>query len=155
MQLSLTPPPRDCNGRIIPHDHKQILSEDVIIRRISTQQLVHDDKVGGLRPSSMAFKSSSGNNSSMSVDIEKLIIEADIDPRSYVISHPWIGAVYFLTQTIRDLELQVGFEPMERLPYHGGVWGNFTKGTQNKLLKASLTYIPVPQAARTGMADAC
>ncbi len=47
--MPLEPPPRDVRGEVIPHDHEGILPDDGIIRRISEQQLIRDDKTGGRR----------------------------------------------------------------------------------------------------------
>jgi hypothetical protein len=67
--LPLKPPPRDEVGVVIPHDHDEISSDDQIIRRISEQFLVKDEKTGGRRISSMAFNPSTGPNGGMSVDL--------------------------------------------------------------------------------------
>jgi len=47
----------------------------------------------------------------MSVDLQKLIEEAGLDPKSYILSPPWIGAVWFTAGSLRAEGLMVGYDP--------------------------------------------
>ena len=120
--LPLELPPRDASGEVLPHDHPGIHVDDGVIRRIAEHFVVNDPKVGR-RLSSMAFKPSSHGSRGMSVDLQKQIEEADLDPRQYVTSPKWIASVRFTAGAARGLALQVGFEPLAENPHHGEIWG--------------------------------
>ncbi len=143
----LTPPPRDQSGAVEPHDHQEINDNDGIIRRIPRNWIV-PGKDGGDRLSSMAYKASSGHNGGMSVDLEALIIEAGLDPKKYVTTPRWVGSIRFTAKSLRDLDFQIGFDPLEEdppdqpaNPFHGEVWGNFTRGKQKDLSRLAEWYV--------------
>ena len=97
----LQPPPRDEDGNVVPHDNEGILPEDGIIRRIPEHHIVTDEKIGGRRISSMAFKCSSGPNGGMSVDLQQQIEEAGLDAKAFVTTPSWIGSVRFRAGQLR------------------------------------------------------
>lgn len=68
-----------------------------------------------------------GPGGGMSVDLQRLIEEAGLDAKTFVISPPWIGAVRFTACAIRAEGLKVGYDPTADNPYHGEVCGDFTK----------------------------
>ena len=143
--MPLQPPPRDAAGKVEPHDHPEILADDVIIRRISRQQVVRGGD-GRDVISSIAYQESSEDGEGMSVDIEKLIVEDGIDPKAFVMSPSWIGAVHFFAGFLRDEELKVGFDPIppgdpDENPYHGQVWGKFPKTKKQRLKLAAQWYV--------------
>jgi hypothetical protein len=140
--LPLEQPQRDENGQVIPYDCDGIEGADGIIRRISDQFIVPDGK-GGRRISSMAFKKSSGANAGMSIDIEKLIVEAGLSPREFVTAPKWMGSVRFTAQALRDEVLLVGFDPLEDNPYHGEVWGSFTSAKAKRLQRMAEWYVAI------------
>lgn len=142
--MPLDPPPRDQIGEVVPHDHRGITSDDGVIRRVSHHHLVEDPKAGGKRLSTMAFQASRGDNGGMSVDLQRLIEEAGLDARKFVISPPWIGAVRFAAGALRSEGLQIGYDPVPGNPYHGEVWGSFTKTLQKKLLNLAEPFVPLP-----------
>lgn len=133
-----TPPPRDAAGAVIPHDHPDIHQDDIIIRRVTELHVVLDK--GVRRLSSMLYNASEGLLGGMSVDVEKFIIEADLNPKQWVVSPKWIGAVYFNVGFLRDRHFQVGYDPIQAgngltaNPYHGQVWGKFT-GARKQICK--------------------
>jgi len=132
--LPLDPPPRNDEGEVLPHDHAGIDHADGIIRRVSPQYMVDDPKTQGKRLSSMAFQPSAGDRGGMSVDLQRLIEEAGLDPRQFVVSPPWIGAVRFTAGALRAEGLMVGYNPLlPENPYHGEVWGNFTTRLRKRL----------------------
>ena len=139
--MPLDPPPRDLNGGVIPHDHPGIVPDDGIIRRVSPYHFVIDPKANGRRLSTMAFQPSTDGNGGMSVDIERLIVEAGLDPKTFVISPPWTGAVRFEARTLREEGLKVGYDPLPDNPYHGEVWGQFSKRTKQKLLSLAQFFV--------------
>jgi hypothetical protein len=144
----MQPPPRDNKGIVIPHDHAEILNEHFVIRGISIQQISKDTLTGeGRIISSYVFKGSSSKGASMSVNIEKLIIDAGIDPKKFVTDARWIGSIKIKVGDIRSTNCMVGFEPIEAPipnPYHGGVWGDFNRTTRNALLQASNWFVEIP-----------
>ena len=143
--MSLTPPPRDSNGAVVPHDHDGILPDDGVIRRIPEQWVVPDQKHGHRRISSMAFKASSGPYGGMSIDLQREIEEAGFDARVYVSTPRWIGSIRFAARDIRSAGFQVGYHPLVTNPYHGEVWGNFSKGQQEQLRRACNWFVPIPE----------
>ena len=121
---------------ILPHDEPAIDADDLIIRRINPQHhVVPDNNFSCMRISSKAFAASTGPDAGMSVDIEKLIVAGGEDPKTYVVTPVFTGAVAFSASAIRSLGLWVGYDPLEENPYHGEVW-NSTANRHNKFSKA-------------------
>ncbi|WP_233140004.1 hypothetical protein [Marivita geojedonensis] len=90
----------------------------------------------------------------MSVDIEALMIENDVDPTDYVTSEEFPGAVSFSAAEIRSLELTVGYDPIKDdpnlpdNPYHGEVWRKtearrFTGAQSKGLQNAAKWYVEI------------
>ena len=140
-----------------PYDEQQIDATDTIIRRIDpVNHVVHDENRGCNRISSKAFKPSSGPKAGMSVDIENLMIDADINPMEYVTNPRFIGSVSFIANVARDLGLRVGYDPIDGAgeeignPYHGEVWGAeprpnyFTRGQTRNLHLQVRWYVEIP-----------
>lgn len=145
--MPLQPPPHDHNGEVVPHDHDGINVADGIIRRISPQHLIYDEKSGGMKISSAAFNPSSGPNGGMSVDLQAQIEEAGLSATQYVTSPPWLGSVRFTAGSLRAEGYQVGFDPLADNPYHGEVWGLFTKSRQRRLKQLCIWFVPIPGAS--------
>ena len=141
--MPIPAPPRDKNKKVIPHDNDGISDSDILIRRVSELQVVIDN-VGNRRISSMAFKGSTGNNGGMSVDIEKLIVEVGKDPRDYVTTPRWIGSVFLQAGPVRSEEFLVGYDPIPANPYHGEIWGKFSKHKQRYLQSIAEWYVEIP-----------
>lgn len=141
--MALQPPPRNPQGEVLPHDHCGIASDDGVIRRISENQVVADS-TGQRRVSSKAFKPSTGPNGGMSIDLERLIIEAKQDPRAYVTTPRWTGSVRFEAGALREEEFMVGFDPRPENPYHGEVWGKFTRAQQRRLQQLAVWFVAIP-----------
>jgi hypothetical protein len=130
--VPLEPPPRDASGSIVPHNHAGVGPSDGVIRRISDNQIV-TDKNGQKRISSKAFQGSSEPNGGMSVDLERSILEAGLDPKAYVTTPRWISSVRFEAGTLRSDGFLVGFHPIPENPHHGEVWGDFSKAKKRRL----------------------
>ena len=148
--MPLDPPPRDGNNEVTPHDHGGIDAADGVIRRLSAFHWVEDPKRGGKTLSTMAFRASSRGNGGMSVDLQRLIEEAGLDAKEFVKRHPWIGAVRFAAGTLRGKGLIVGFDPLVDNPYHGEVWGNFSRTIQMSLRDIAEPFVAIPDAAEQG-----
>ena len=135
-----------------PHDDETIEADDQIVRRISPDHhIVWDENRGCNRISSKAFSPSSSPNGGMSVDIEKLIIEAGLNPYEFVTNPEFTGSVVFLAGAIRQIGLIVGSNPLQENPYHGEVWNcntpkKFTKSQKKKLASACNWYVTIPNA---------
>jgi hypothetical protein len=147
------PPPRDQLGKIVPHDHADIL--DYVIRHTTPQDLCDDD--GGKRLSSGAFSESEGGG--MSVYIEEWMRVDGLDPLHYI-TDPTHGAVRLKVGELRRQKLQVGWDPDDAHPHHGGVWG-IRNGSKRKrrvleiatsLRRAKGETLPIPR--RTADAQA-
>lgn len=141
----LSPPPRNAAGQVEPHDHQEILPDDGVIRRVS-QEFVVPDKDGMPRVSTMAFQPSSvAQGGGLSIDLQREIEESGRDARQFVMSPPWIGSVRFSAGQLRGEELMVGYEPMPPdNPFHGEVWGNFSKGKKKRLLQIAQWFVTIP-----------
>jgi hypothetical protein len=144
--LPLEPPPRDALGNVQPHDNAGISADHGIIRRISEQQLVIDEKIGQRRISSLAFKASKGPLSGMSVDLEQSIVDAGVDARLHVTTPRWIGSIRFLAGDLRAIPYQVGYDPLPANPHHGEVWGDFCRDNRRRLRKICEWYVPIESA---------
>ena len=143
-------PQRNENGDVVPHDHPGILPEHGIIRRISDQHLIFDDKCAtGRRISTMAFQASSESNGGMSVDLQHEIEKGGRDAKQFVTTPIWIGSVRFQASQLRGEGFKIGPDPINAKPgvdpnpYHGEVWGKFTKGKQNRLLQLCIWFVPI------------
>lgn len=144
--MPITPLRDPVTGHVIPHDHPEIKDSDGIIRRVSEEQLVFDEKLGCKRISSKLFRASSGHNGGMSVDLQVQIEEAGLDARLYVTTPKWIGSVRLKAGSLREKKLKVGCEPSRNNPYHGEVWGDFSRTTQRHLLGNSAWFVEIPGA---------
>lgn len=90
----------------------------------------------------------------MSVDIEALIEKAELNPREYVIIPDFQGAVAFSAESIRWLDLMIGYDPVKDdpshadNPYHGEVWRKdearkFTGAQEKGLRDAAQWYVEI------------
>lgn len=141
--MPLAPPPHDERGNVVPHNHSGIAAEDGVIRRISEQQVVLDEKSGHRRISSMAFKASTGFNGGMSVDLEHSIRDAGLVPQNYVTTPRWVGSIRFQAGDLRVQDFQVGFDPLPDNPHHGEVWGDFSKSKRRRLREICTWFVPI------------
>lgn len=145
---ALDPPPHDGAGNVVPHDHDGIQRDDGIIRRVPEHWVVDDEKaVGGRRLSSLAFRASSGRNGGMSVDLQQQIVEAGLDAKQYVTTPRWVGSIRFVAGSLRAEGFKVGFDPTNENPYHGQVWGDFTRSKQRRLRELCEWFVPIPGAS--------
>jgi hypothetical protein len=144
-----TLPPRNEDDETIPHDHVEVVIGATLIRRISEAQTIVVD--GRKRISTIAYKGSTDPGGSMSVDILPFILEDGYDPREWVTSPRWIGSVQFNCGFLRELNLLVGYDPIPPPatlpvnPYHGAVWGNFTKAVQKQIQHAATWFVEIPE----------
>lgn len=112
-------PPRDGEGRVVPHDHAEILDDYHVIRHTVPNDLTPDG-AGGLRLNSGAYSESSDGG--MSVDCAELMLASGLNELAYVADRTH-GAVKIRVGDLRALGLQVGFDPQAHNPHHCSVWG--------------------------------
>ncbi|GGX56895.1 hypothetical protein GCM10011309_02210 [Litorimonas cladophorae] len=107
------PLPYDDARNVIPHDSREIVDDDLLIRGIPEGQIKNG------RISSGAFRSSSKERDphrGMSIDIEKIVSE-----ESYQ-SGPYVGSVQFAVSIPRGHSLLVGCDPLPENEAHGQIW---------------------------------
>ncbi|QUS56359.1 hypothetical protein [Pseudovibrio brasiliensis] len=132
-----------------PYDEDEIIENDRIIRRINPEQhIVTDLNRNCRRISTKAFSPSSEPTYGMSVDIEKLILNAGLVPTEFVTTPTYTGSVSFAAQDIRNTDLIVGYEPIADNPYHGEVWAKenkqrFKNSQKKQLLRAAEWYVRI------------
>lgn len=139
-----------------PYDEAGIAGEDTIIRRINPiHHIVWDENRQKHRISPKAYNKSSGPKEGMSVDIERLIVGAGVNPQEYVTTPVFTGSVALRAGDVRALGLWVGYDPIEGVhyvpdnPYHGEVWSpterkNFTDSQKSALAHLAQWYVPLP-----------
>lgn len=144
----LSQPPRNNVGQVIQHDHREILDSDGIIRRISSHLIVVDAS-GNHKISTMAFNPSSPENGGgLSVDLQREIEEAGHVATNFVTTPKWFGSVKFSAGVLRKMEFLVGFNPMPpENPYHGEVWGQFSKRRKKQLLQNAVWFVRIPNVS--------
>jgi hypothetical protein len=136
-------------GQLFPMTMKGILPNDGIIRRVSGQHVIFDPKIGGNRLSSSLFEPSSGHNGGLSVDLQSQIEEAGLVARDFVTNPPFIGSIRFIACQFREEGFKVGYDPilnqpnLQDNPYHGEVWGNFSKVKKKRLFQLCSWFVPV------------
>lgn len=73
----------------------------------------------------------------MSVDLEREIVEAGLDPRQYVTNPKFTGSVRFEAGSLRNVGFLVGFHPIisgnDPNPYHGEVWFKQSRANEKTL----------------------
>lgn len=80
----------------------------------------------------------------MSVDLERLIEEAGLDARVFVVRPPFVGAVRFTAGMLRGGGFHVGYDPLTENPYHGEVWGIFSRSKQRWLAAVAGEFVQPP-----------
>lgn len=114
-----------------PQQDDQSISDDaVLLRRIPPWHFPPNRNVAE-RPSSAAFEDSP-DGSAMSVDLEQLVEEHDLDPLT---GYEAFGLVAFTAGEARQLGLEVFRWPLEDNPAHCGVAGTKTRGTRKQLAR--------------------
>lgn len=141
----MPPPPRDKDGRVVPHDDQESIPNDaLLVRNVHEYQ---DNPDHGPRPSSGAFSGTSRERDpyeGMSVAVLDWLQADNIDPRSRLgPSH--IGAVLLRAGDLRDLGLIIGPDPTDKKdPYHASVWG--VKNKHRKKIRDKSRWVIAPVA---------
>jgi hypothetical protein len=131
----LDAPEKDEDGAVVPHDHAQILNEDIILKRVSQQHLVEVGD-GLYRVSTAIFSQSSDKYRGSSINILKVIENLGEEVEAYCRRRgETVGAIALTAGAIRDEEGLVGFEPLEDDLAHGEIWNIKGKPKLRRLLK--------------------
>jgi hypothetical protein len=152
--MPISPPPRDHDGRVIPHDHPGLANDHRVIRRIS-DEFIHKDKTTGrpVRVSTAALEPSSVDVDpycGLSVDLESFILAEGVDPKRHVTTPKFMYSIVLAVGSFRSLNFYVGYDPLDDNPYHGGVWqdaqrrSKLTRGVKKALLRESKWLVAVP-----------
>jgi hypothetical protein len=129
------PPLRDAQGKVIPHDHAEILDEHHVIRHTDPHDTC-DDGAGGRRLTSGAYTESSDGG--MSVDIEEWMVADGLSSLHYV-TDPTQGAARINVGELRKLGLKVGWDPDGGHNHHGAVWGLSGSKKRRQVAKLAAT----------------
>ena len=130
-------PPRDSDGRVVPHDDTDIPEDAYVLRNIVPDWLKSDSKLPGRRRlSSAAFSPSSKARDpyqGMSVDLLQPMLDAGLPPTGGKgAKHE--AVVRLRVGELRRIGLRIGPDPRDTNPFHAAVWG-VKKGTKTKILK--------------------
>jgi hypothetical protein len=126
-------------------DDPNIPSTDRIYRRVPPNWIVFDENVGARRPSTAAFQDSS-DGSAMSVHIQTLLAQNNLEPESALAGHPSFGLVSFFAGLARELGFGIAPDPQPNDPAHGLVEGKKTEG-KRKRLRAAAAWVVLPDQA--------
>jgi hypothetical protein len=86
----------------------------------------------------------------LSVDVEALILAAGLNPKEFVVTPAYTGAVFFQAQSVRDLMLWIGYDPVsDGNQFHAQVWPQvptrkFTDAQKSGLANLATWYVEIP-----------
>ena len=130
-------PLKDEFGKIVPHNHPDILDDHHLIRHIVPPHDLHPDPITKVvRVSSGAYSESGVGG--MSVDILEWMV-ADGFYDLYYLSDEKEGATSLRVGDLRDLGLMVGWDPDGGHPQHGAVWGITNSSKRRRIAKLAIT----------------
>ncbi len=95
----------------------------------------------------MLYKPSSIGNRGMSVDLKNLIEQNGIDAKTFVSNPKFTGSILLNVGKLRELSFQVGYDPLPENPYHGEVWGTFSKANQKKISRLAQWFVEIPDVS--------
>ena len=125
-----------------PENDSSIADEVVLWRRVHPAQIVQDDNLDEMRPSSQAFQNTSGTNG-MSVNIAS---ETTIDDTLQGYEDHYI--VSLEAGGVRSLGQGVVRNPLPENPAHAEVTGK-KKGSIKKRLSEASIWVVSPESAKT------
>jgi len=77
------------------------------------------------------------------VDLQRQIEEAGLDAKVFVTTPRWTGSIRFEAVQLRNEEFKIGYDPFPDNPYHGEVWGSFTKTKIAKLFQLCEWFVQI------------
>lgn len=117
-------------------DDLTISNEDVLWRRISPLDFVHDENSGRIQPSSNAFRDHpSGTPMSVSLAAETTAVEV-LD------GHPRFALAGFTAGFARGLKQGITRRPLPEDPAHAEVFGRKTRSVRKRLAMESDWVVP-------------
>lgn len=138
----LRPPPRDEHGRVVPHDHDQILNDDYVVRGISEHEIARNKNPPRLK-SSLYQTSTIGDPPGMSVDHKPSMQTDNVIMETRYRGGKWLGAVLLNVGFLRGLGLQIGYSPIPDNPYHCEVFGNITGSLKKEIRDNASWIVPI------------
>ena len=123
-----------------------INDDDCLLRLISEKHVNEckdKDGNGSWRLTTAMFQCSSlsdgESRSTMSVNIKKLIEEAKLNPRTFMISGSYVGVISFSAGNVRKEGMEAIHDPIADNRYHGGVFS--TKRSDGRLSGSQKSYL--------------
>lgn len=113
-------------------DDGSIPDDAGLLRRIRPDQVVPDENLGGLRPSSAAFK-----DLEMSVDAEPILVANGQDWRFTLQGYAGYSLARFVAHKPRSLGLPVIHKPQDKNPAHTEVHGKKTRSNAREIADSS------------------
>jgi hypothetical protein len=114
-------------------------------RRIPPKQIVPDENLGGLRPSSAAFDNHR-NGSPMSVHLADVLAELGRGPNTVLVGHDDFALAAITAGLARECGQGVARDPLPEEPAHGLVFGKKTKAVR-KILALGYRWVIPPRGA--------
>lgn len=116
----------------MPADIADISDDCGLLRRVTPNQIVHDDNLGHRRLSSGAFR-----DRQLSVDAECLLEAAGLDWQFSLRDHPEFFLVRFTAGFARRQRQQVAHRPIKGNDYHAEVSGSKSNPICNEFRTAA------------------
>lgn len=110
-------------------DDGSIANEYDLLRRVRPDQVVEDQNLGILRPSSAAFK-----DPQLSADCEQILLRDGLDWQFPLKAYPGYSLARFKAGVARNLGLSVIHKPLKDNAAHVEVHGKKTQGIANSLI---------------------
>jgi hypothetical protein len=117
-------------------DDESIEQATELWRRVTRDQIIHDQNLGVWRPTSAAFSDSS-DGTPMSVDIASIIRSRGGDERTAIAQYPGLFLVSLTAEQVRAKQLGVCRSPQPDNPAHAYVFGDKTKSIRKYLAKSA------------------
>lgn len=117
---------------MLADNESEFLEESDLFRRIPPEQIIFDHNINEYRPTSQNF-----DDEKMSVDIEAVLVEKNLDWHFTLKGHEKFSLVRFPARFTRDLGQKMIFCPTPEDPAHGKVLGRKTRSIRNNFVRQS------------------
>ena len=124
-------------------DDPTIHDDAALWRRIPPGHIVPDDNLGGVRPSSAAFKDHP-DGSPMSVLLAEIVTETGRGAREVLAGHEGYGLSTFSAGLARECAQGIARMALADEPAHAEVFGKKTHSVRKKLVRGSEWVLPPP-----------
>ena len=119
---------------MVPHDHEEILPDDVMLRGIPERHILPVEG-GGVRISSGAFQTSSdGRGGGFSLSAKKVLdcLGKSVDEWA---AGRFGAVVCFPAEVLREAKMRIGWDPTPDDPSHCNAWGALGKSLRKRLAR--------------------